>query len=347
MQHRAALALLAANVAVNAVPRQLQDADFSPKGPPRAPDGKPECEMLDGPYGRSENMADTFQGAGTCDMLISSGQYTCEENFCPECNENQYCDKKCGFCESTADETVDCDEQFDPSCSEVTADCQNDEAARAAADPFQNPLSPFTQGCDEIASNGFCEDQSYIAIGVTTFCCASCRARADEQAGAHACDFMAIVNNCQHPESMTDSQDLATVCADPCAAAVVTNYAACMKDPASDMSPYAAAFEPIVEGCSQLAGTAVDVFGDVDPGNFCFSGQVQGCFHTGHPEIDDNIVSCQDVLESGICEGEGIVQASGTAWTLPDNFADICPVECASTGKSDTAPSVAPGGSGH
>ena len=65
------------------------------------------------------------------DLLISSGQYTCEHNFCAECNQNEYCDKTCGFCESAADEIVDCDAQFDPSCAEVTADCQNDEAARA------------------------------------------------------------------------------------------------------------------------------------------------------------------------------------------------------------------------
>ena len=343
----AALALLASTFVVNALPRQLQEETFTPKGPTRAPDGVPECEMQEGPFGRSENMADTFQGPGTCDMLISSGQYTCAANFCPRCNQNLYCDKTCGFCESTTDEVVDCDEQFDPTCGgEITAGCQNDEAARAAADPFQNPLSPFTQGCDEIAANDFCEVESYIALGVTTFCCASCQARADELAGGNACDFMAIVNSCQHPETMADSADIATVCAQPCAVAVVANYAACMKDPTSDMAPYSAALEPIVEACSQLDGNAVNVFQDIDPGAFCFSGQVHGCFRTGHPELQDNIVSCQDVVDRGICAGVDIMSESATAWTLPDNFVEICPVECgvATGGTGTTLP---PPGSGH
>jgi hypothetical protein len=336
----AALVLLSSTAVVNALPRRVQEEKFSPTGPVRAPDGVPECEMQDGPFGRSENMADVYQGVGTCDILISSGQYTCAANFCPDCNQNMYCDKTCGFCESTVDEVVDCDVAYDPSCAEETPDCQNDEAARAAADPFQNPLSPFTQGCDEIATNNFCEVQSYIALGVTTFCCASCQARADERAGGHECDFMAIVNSCQHPETMSDSADIATLCAQPCSVAVVANYAACMKDPGSDMAPYAASLEPIVEACSQLAGTAVNVFSDVDPGAFCFSGQVHGCFRTGHPEMDDNIVSCQDVLDHGICAGVDIISESAEAWTLPDNFAAICPIECG----TDQPP---PPGSGH
>lgn len=395
-----ALLLLTANAVVSALPRHLQEEDFSPKGPALAPDGVPECEMQDGPYGRSENMVDTFMGPGTCDYMISSGQYTCARNFCPECNQNLYCDKTCGFCESTVDEVVDCDEQFDASCSEITADCSNDEAARAAADPFQNPLSPFTQGCDPIAENGFCEDESYIALGVTSFCCASCQARADEQAGGDVCDFMAIANNCgcscvddsgfsnydcptlmamgvsctrdlgvltstlagilvqdrcpltcgicECPDS-SSAGDLATLCAQPCSVAVVANYAACMKDPTSDMAPYAATLEPIVEGCSQLNGTDVNVFGDIGSGRFCFSGQVYGCFHTGHPEIADNVVSCQDVFDQGICAGVDIIAAaeaadSATTWTLPDNFADICPDECGDTDSKGTA---LPAGSGH
>jgi hypothetical protein len=340
----AALALLAANAAATPRPRQLQEEDFSPSGPKLAPDGMPECEMMEGPFGRSEDMVDTFQGPGTCDLLISSGQYTCEHNFCAECNQNEYCDKTCGFCESAADEIVDCDAQFDPSCAEVTADCQNDEAARAAADPFNDPLEPFTQGCDPLAENGYCEQQAYIDLGVTAFCCASCRARSDEQAGGSQCDFMAIVNNCQHPEELASAQDLATICQHPCSIAVVANYAACMKDPSSDMAPYSRSLEPIVEGCSQLAGNVVDVFTDVGPGAFCYSGQVHGCFRTAHPDQPTNIATCQDVVDMGICAGRDIFAEGATAWPLPVNFVDICPLECGDTGdgKAGTAP-----GSGH
>ena len=49
-------------------------------------------------------------------------------------------------------------------------------------DPFRNPLSPFSQGCDQIASNGYCEDHAYIELGVLSFCCESCAVEAEKGA---------------------------------------------------------------------------------------------------------------------------------------------------------------------
>lgn len=334
----AGIALLASAAAVPSTPRRaLQEVNFTPTGTPKAPDGRPECEMMDSPYGRTEDMADTFQGLGTCDHMIASGRYTCAHSFCPECNYNAYCDKTCNFCESTADEIVDCDPQTNPDCGDGAAhdpNCQDDEAARAAADPFHNPLEPWTQGCDELAESSFCDEPTSVGLGIQTFCCASCQALGDGH--ATACDFMAIVNACQNPDDMSNAQDLTTICASPCSVAVVANYAACMKDPAADMAPFAGSLGPIVEGCSQLAGTAVNVFGDLQPGRFCGTSPTgAACFVVGEPSnAGENIVSCADAAAAhpyghpNLCPLTEIIGANGVTWTLPQAMAEICPVEC-------------------
>jgi hypothetical protein len=58
--------------------------------------------------------------------------------------------------------------------------CVDDEAARAAANPFGLQLQesidmPFSQSCVEIARNGYCNLEDYINLGVRDFCCNSCR----------------------------------------------------------------------------------------------------------------------------------------------------------------------------
>jgi hypothetical protein len=96
---------------------------YAPEPAATAPDGVPMCEIYAGPHSGQENMADAWRGPGTCDSMIASGK-SCEQTFCPECSENEYCNKACGFCESTADE---------PGSVVVPVDssCVNDEAARA------------------------------------------------------------------------------------------------------------------------------------------------------------------------------------------------------------------------
>jgi hypothetical protein len=220
---------------------------FSPGGVPTAPDGMPECEIyIDGPHKGQENLLDSWQGPGTCDYWIANGR-SCEHWFCPECNRNQDCNKACGFCESTADEPGSVVVPVDSSCI-------NDEAARAAADPFKNELSPFTQGCDQIAGNGYCEDQAYIELGVLTFCCESCAAEAEKETVEGVCDFMAVVNGCQDPEAITamHSGDIRRVCQNVCSVSVMDNWEACLADTSSDFGQFAEQLEPVVTGCRIL-----------------------------------------------------------------------------------------------
>ena len=196
-----------------------------------------------------------WQGSGSCARLLASGK-TCARDFCPECAFNEYCNKACGFCESAADETVDCDTTKDPSCGDVSAECSDDEEARAAADPFRNELSPFTQGCSEIAEGDYCEDESYIKLGVLDFCCSACRIAAGERAVEHKCDFMAIVNSCQDPTAMASmqSQDVSRICDNACSQALIANYDVCMKDPTDGVDTMElASLEPIVTGCRDVA----------------------------------------------------------------------------------------------
>lgn len=223
-----------------------QGGSFSPDAIPTAPDGMPECEIYGGPFAGQENMLDSFVGPGTCDRLIASGK-SCEHHFCQECNRNAECDKSCGYCESTANEPVDCN-TID--CWDDDT-CRDDEAARAAADPFKNQLSPFTQGCAQIAGNGFCEDRAYIDLGVLNFCCESCTLEAEKDKMDGKCDFMAVVNGCQDPEAVSamHSGRIDQVCKNACAVAVMDNWEICNADPAADFANFQAQLEPIVTGC--------------------------------------------------------------------------------------------------
>ena len=205
---------------------------FRPAPVPSAPDGMPLCEWYAGPHGPAENMADAFMGVGTCDRLLSTGGKSCEHTFCPECSMNEYCNKACGLCESTADEPVDCDTSKDPSCWNDPT-CLDDEEARAAADPFNDPLSPFTQGCAEIADNGYCEDPNYVNLGVLDFCCEACRLAAEERKAEGVCDFMAVANACSDLDEVAKLHgSINDVCSSACTQAVIANFDACngMKD---------------------------------------------------------------------------------------------------------------------
>lgn len=223
---------------------------YAPEPAATAPDGVPMCEIYAGPHSGQENMADAWRGPGTCDSMIASGK-SCEQTFCPECSENEYCNKACGFCESTVDEPVDCN------CVGTDCDCWsddtcvNDEVARATADPFHNELSPFTQGCAQIATNGYCEDQNYIALGVRTFCCESCELQAESDQVNGKCDFMAVVNGCQDLAAVAamNSGNINLVCDNACSRSVMDNWTNCLADPNSDFAEYATQLEPIVTGC--------------------------------------------------------------------------------------------------
>ena len=81
--------------------RSLGEVDVSPHGPHIEPStGLPECDMITGPDAPAgtENMLDAFSGLGACQIVVDSGQYTCEHDMCPHCEHNQYCDGLCGFC---------------------------------------------------------------------------------------------------------------------------------------------------------------------------------------------------------------------------------------------------------
>lgn len=166
--------------------------------------------------------------------------------FCPSCNRNQDCQLACGYCESAARE---------PAAAEpVDSSCANDEAARAATDPFRNPLSPFSQGCDQIAGNGYCEDHAYIELGVLSFCCESCAAEAEKGAAEGVCDFMAVVNGCQDAEAITamHSDEINRVCDNACSLSIMNNWEPCLADAASGFGQFASSshnLEPIVNGC--------------------------------------------------------------------------------------------------
>lgn len=223
---------------------------FSPDAMPTAPDGMPECEIYGGPNPGQENQLDSWVYPGRCDELIASGM-SCEHHFCPECNRNEDCNKACGYCESIADEPVDCNTTLDPDCSGNDDTCRDDEAARKAADPFKNELSPFTQGCAQIAANGFCEDESYIELGVQSFCCESCSLEAEKNAMEGVCDFMAVVNGCQDTAAVTamHSGMIDRVCNNACSVAVLDNWETCIADPGSDFAKFQDQLEPIVTGC--------------------------------------------------------------------------------------------------
>jgi hypothetical protein len=223
-----------------------QGGSFSPDAMPTAPDGMPECEIYGGPFAGQANQLDSYVGPGACDRLIASGK-SCEHHFCPECNRNAECDKSCGYCESTADEPVDCNKN---DCWDDDT-CHDDEAARAAADPFKNELSPFTQGCAQIAANGLCEDQAYIDLGVLNFCCESCALDSEKNTMEGKCDFMAVVNGCQDPEAVAamHSGRIDQVCRNACSVAVMDNWEICTADPASDFAEFQEQLEPIVTGC--------------------------------------------------------------------------------------------------
>lgn len=222
---------------------------FSPNAMPTAPDGMPECEVYGGPNPGQENQLDSWVYPGRCDELIASG-LSCEHHFCPECNRNEDCNKACGYCESTTDEPVDCNTTMDPDCSGADDTCRDDESARKAADPFKNELSPFTQGCAQIADNGFCEVESYIELGVQSFCCKSCSLVVEKDTMEGVCDFMAVVNGCQDQSAVAAMHGtIDQVCNNACSVAVMDNWEVCIADPSSDFAHFQDTLEPIVTGC--------------------------------------------------------------------------------------------------
>lgn len=237
-----------------AVPRRsLGEIYASPHGPHIEPTGLPECDMITGPEAPTgtENMVDAFSGIGTCQHMLDTGRFTCEDDLCPHCEHNQYCDGLCGFC--THDD-AELPEPWASGTPDQTGNCTDDEVARAQAG--------ISQTCPEVAELGLCEELK--PMGMMDFCCEACTL-ALEAHPEFSCDENEVVEACNDSEAAAalgqgngaDGDHLAAVaavCNSPCAVAISNNYDACMAMSDSIMFENRNMYALIIGECRQLNG---------------------------------------------------------------------------------------------
>ena len=181
--------------------RQMCDEVFCPECGPYAQ----YCDLMCGfTLAPSENQYDAQAGAGTCDRMITGGEYTCAADFCPTCGgAAHYCDAACGSCTSVHDAHPGsmCVEEFFLDWGRWDdAGCSPGDGQSHCSDVCQNKLSSILYTVEVMCSG---HDLEQLPIHCATPGCTTLHVghwlhgvvQSDELCNPHACSTLFLEVN--------------------------------------------------------------------------------------------------------------------------------------------------------